>query len=99
MVYPSVLDNLSKTTKRDLVLEASLLRELARTANLELVVVGPDDVDVGETGDFTRWTTDTTADVKNTHARSETHLGSEVVFVAREGSGERFALVESREVE
>ena len=72
---------------------------LGSTADLVLVVVQADNVDVRETSDLTGGTADTTTDIEHAHTGAEVHLGGEVVFVAGEGGTEAFAFVETREVE
>lgn len=83
----------------DLALETQILDVLGGTTDLESVVVQADDVDVGKPGDLTGGTTDTTADVENTHAGLEPHLVGEVMLVTGERGNEGFALVEPREME
>ena len=72
---------------------------LGSTADLVLVVVQANNVDVRETSNLTGGSTDTTTDIEHAHTGAEVHLGGEVVFVAGEGGTEAFAFVETREVE
>ena len=83
----------------DLVLQPSGLRVLLCAADLVLVVVDTDDLDVREAGNLTRRSTDTATDVKDAHTWLQLHVGSQVVFMAGERRDEAFTLVETREVE
>jgi len=85
--------------ERDLVRETGLGRLLARAEHLELIVVDADNVAVRERGNLTGGTTDTAANVKDTHTGAKTDHGREVVLVAGEGLQEGLALVEAAEVE
>lgn len=83
-VLPELVDELHEVAFREghLVLEARILRVLACTLDLEVVVVEANDVDVREGSDFPSGTADTAADVEHPHTWPEVHLGSEVVFMA-----------------
>ena len=81
------------------VRQARLRGELARAADLEVVVVEADDVHVRELRDLARGSADAAADVEHAHAGLEVHLEGEVVLVPRERLVEALALVVPREVE
>lgn len=85
--------------EREVVRETSLGSLLASTANLELVVVDTNNLGVTEAGDLASGSTDTATDVKNAHARAETHHRREVVLVAGKSLEEGLSLVEATEVE
>lgn len=85
--------------ERHLVRKTGLGSLLASAEDLELVVVDTNDVGVRETGNLTGGATNTTADVKNTHARAETSHRGEVVLVTSNGLEEGLALEEAAEVE
>lgn len=52
-----------------------------------------------ESADFSSWTTDTAADIKDLPVRLDTHIGSQVVLMAGYSLLERFTIVESAKVE
>lgn len=82
-----------------LICEPTELGVVGRTVNLVVVVVQADNVDAGESRDLSGGTTDTTPDIKNGHALSETHHVCEVVLMAGDSLVEALALVEAAEVE
>lgn len=100
-VLPKLFGELHKVSldKLNLILNAQVFDVLGRTTNLESIVVQTDDVDVGEPGDLPCGTTDTAADVEDTHTGLETHLEGEIMLMTSERSVEGLALVEPREVE
>src|SRR6267154_2484446 len=53
----------------------------ARAANLIVVVVEPDDVDIQKLSHLARGTTNATSDIENAHSPLEAHVGGEVVFM------------------
>lgn len=87
------------TNKRDLALQARLFCVLARALDLELVVVEPNDLHVGETRYRPRRPAHSTPNIENTHAGPQAHLSSEIMLVARQSGSECLALEESAEVE
>ncbi len=85
--------------ERNLVLQPHLLRVFASAANLEVVVVQADDLSIRELRYLACRTTDTTANVEDTHAGLDPHFVGKVVFVASKRGMEGLSLVEAREME
>ena len=68
--------------------------------NKEVVVVQSDNpsLRVGEPGYLACRTTNTAANIEDTHAGTQDHLRSEVMFMTSQGSKESLSFVETREV-
>jgi len=64
--------------------QPSLGRVFSSTGQLEIVVIDTGNVGVGETGDLSSGTSDTTPDVEDFHSLFDTDLSSEVVFMSSE---------------
>ena len=81
-----LLAELHKVTlhKLDLVRQASLLGVLARTSDLEVVVVQAGNFGVAKPRNFTCRAANTTSNVENAHAWLEVHHRGKVVLMARE---------------
>lgn len=85
--------------KGDLVLQSGLLCVPLCARNLILVVVETDDLDSGKASDLTSWSTDTAADIEDSHLWLESHGVGKVVLMASECLLESFSGVVSGEVE
>jgi hypothetical protein len=66
---------------------------------LIVIVVQTGDVGTSELCDFSRWSTNTTADIEDFVSVFDTNLRCEVVFVTGNGLVERFTVCETAEVE
>lgn len=82
-----------------LIGQPAKFRVVCRTVDLVVVVVQSNDVDTGEPSDLPSGTTNTTADVENSHAISKAHHVCQVMLMAGDSLVEGFAFVEATEVE
>jgi len=71
----------------DFFLELGLGGVLTCPLDLEIVIVETNDVDIGEGGNFTSGSANTTSDIEDAHARLQLHHMGEVVFMAGELRG------------
>jgi hypothetical protein len=85
--------------KFQLVCKAFLLGISGSTLNLVVIVVQTGDVCTSELCDFSRWPTNTTANIEDFVSVLDTNLRGEVVFVTGNGLVERFPVCETAEVE
>lgn len=100
-VLSKLLSKLHEVTldKRDLGLQAHLLGIFTCAADLEVVVVQADDLSIRELRYLACGTTNTTANVKDTHAGLDAHFVGKVMFMASKRGVEGLPLVEAREME
>ena len=83
----------------ELVRETLLLGISCCAFNLVIVVVQANDVDAGELDDLSGGSSNTAAHVEHSHVVVQTHLVSEIVLVAGNGSVEVLAVGKAAEVE
>ena len=82
-----------------LVRKTLLLRISRGTFDLVIIVVQSSDVCAGELGNFSRWATNTTSNIKNFVSILDADFGRKVMFVAGNCLVEWFTVCESAEVE
>lgn len=81
-----------------LIGQPAKFRVVRRTVDLVVVVVQSNDVDTREPSDLPSGTTDTTANIKNSHALSKTHHVCQVMLMTGDSLMKGFAFVEATEV-
>ena len=83
----------------DLIFKTFLHGIFACTPDLELVVVHANNLAIRELRNLASRSANTTANVKDAHARFQVHLGSKVVLMPCQRSQKRLSLSEARKVE
>lgn len=83
----------------ELAVKLLLLSIVCSAVDLVVVVVQTDDVATGELGDLAGRSTNTAADIENSHALLDTNLVRQVVLMAGNGLVERLVVRKATEVE
>jgi len=85
--------------KFQLICKTFLLSISSSTLNLVVIVVQTGDVCTSKLCNLSRWSTNTTANIKNLVSVLDTNLRGEIMFMTGNGLVERFTVCETTEVE